>query len=172
MSIPLPLLSHARRIPLTEILGLESVGVSSLPWCYKFYIITFKRSRRNPSLWIPRRVALRFRLLENCLRWRSAIMDELRKGAVREEGGKRREVRGGRRVERREARKRRRGERREREVKSVVQHFLRRISVLFSRSILLSLFPPMPLLFRPPPFIVLPCCYAQTRHGRGGSTSL
>ena len=50
-------------------------------------------------------------------------MDELRKGAVREEGGKRREVRGGRRVERREARKRRRGERREREVKSVVQHF-------------------------------------------------
>jgi hypothetical protein len=69
-----------RRIPLTEMLGVDSVTVGALPWCYKLPILTFKRSKKQRNLWQPRKVLLRFESMATCELWRSAIANELAAG--------------------------------------------------------------------------------------------
>ena len=71
-----------RRIPLTEILGLESTYLGSSPWTYRFGIVTFKRVKKTPNRWVKRRVVLKFRNLEHCQRWRKSLSDELDQGFV------------------------------------------------------------------------------------------
>ena len=71
------------QILFTEILGLEPIYLGSSPWIYRFGIITFKRVKNSPNRWVKRRVVLRFRNLEHCQRWITALTTELHRGLSR-----------------------------------------------------------------------------------------